>query len=172
MNGKRSLIPWGLRVPIWKIIFCSRVLRLSVLPLCRERPQTTICCLEWLGRLKCLATGLDAFLSSFSKSRRCSRNLSLSRLPVSPMYNFLQRVQVMQWMTLVEVQVKWSVILMDRFGPDNFSTLQIKGHVLHRARAHLKVLDWLLVWNALLTKKLPMFLSRLNEISGGLPQVN
>ena len=29
--------------------------------------------------------------------------------------------------------------LMDRFGPDNFSTLQIKGHVFHRARAHLKV---------------------------------
>ena len=27
---------------------------------------------------------------------------------------------------------------MDRFGPENFSTLQIKGHVLHRARAHLK----------------------------------
>ena len=31
------------------------------------------------------------------------------------------------------------VILMDRFGPDNFSTLPIKGHVLHRAGAHLKV---------------------------------
>ena len=29
-------------------------------------------------------------------------------------------------MTLVEVQVKWSVILMDRFGPDIFSTLQTK----------------------------------------------
>ena len=28
---------------------------------------------------------------------------------------------------------------MDRFGPDNFSTLQIKGHVLHHARVHLKV---------------------------------
>ena len=27
----------------------------------------------------------------------------------------------------------------DRLGPDNFSTLQIKGHVLHRAHAHLKV---------------------------------
>ena len=26
----------------------------------------------------CLATGLDAFLSSFSTSRRCSRNLSLN----------------------------------------------------------------------------------------------
>ena len=50
-------MPWGLRVPIWKINFCSRVLRLSVLPWCMERPQTTICCLEWLGRLKCLANG-------------------------------------------------------------------------------------------------------------------
>ena len=42
---------------------------------------------------------------------------------------------------------------MGRFGPDNFSTLQIKGHVLHRVRAHLKVPAWFLVWNALLTKK-------------------
>ena len=32
----------------------------------------------------------------FSTLRRCSRNLSPSRLPVSPMYNFLQRVQVIQ----------------------------------------------------------------------------
>ena len=30
--------------------------------------------LEWLGRLKCWATGLDASLSSFSTSRRCSQN--------------------------------------------------------------------------------------------------
>ena len=74
-------------------------------------------------------------------------------------------------MTLVEVQVKWSVILIDRLGPDNFSTLQIKGHVLHRGRAHLKVPAWLLVWNALLTKKLPMFLSSLNEISGGCEKI-
>ena len=43
------------RVPIWKINFCSRVLRLSMLPWCREKPQTAICCLEWLGRLKCPA---------------------------------------------------------------------------------------------------------------------
>ena len=43
---------------------------------------------------------------------------------------------------------------MDRFGPDNFSALQIKGHVLHRTRAHLKVPALLLVWNALLTKTL------------------
>ena len=103
----------------------------------------------WGITLKCLATGLDAFLSSFSTSRRCSRNRSPSRLPVSPMYNFLQRVQVIQEMTYAEVQVKWSVTLMDRSGLDNFSTLQMKGHVLHRARAHLKVPGWLLIWNAL-----------------------
>ena len=57
----------------------------------REKPQTAICCLEWLGRFKCLATGLDAFFFlSFSMSRRCSRNRSPSRLPVLPMYIFLQ----------------------------------------------------------------------------------
>ena len=44
-------------------------------------------------------------------------------------------------MTLAEVQVKWSVILMDRLGPDIFSTLGLKEHVLHRARAHLRYLD-------------------------------
>ena len=60
---------------------------------------------------------------------------------------------------------------MERLGPDNFSTLQMKGHVLHRARAHLKVPGCSLVWNALLTKKLPMFLSRLNEINGGCEKI-
>ena len=51
-------------------------------------------------------------------------------------------------------------------GPDIFSTLWMKGRVLHRARAQLKVPGCSLVWNALLTEKLPMFLSRLNEIYG------
>lgn len=40
-----------------------------MLPWCRETPQTGVCCLERLGRLKCLAIGLDASLSSFSLSR-------------------------------------------------------------------------------------------------------
>ena len=52
---------------------------------------------------------------------------------------------------------------MDRLGPDIFSTLRMKGHVLHRARAHLKV------WNALLTKKL--LLSHLDEINGGCEKI-
>ena len=60
---------------------------------------------------------------------------------------------------------------MDRLRPDNSSTLQMKGHVLHRARAHLKVPGWSLVWNALLTKKLHMVLSRLNEVSGGCEKI-
>ena len=33
--------------------------------------------------------------------------------------------------------------------------------------AHLKVPGWLSDFNALLTRKLPMFLLRLNETSGG-----
>ena len=82
------------------------VLQLSELPRCRERLQTAICFLESLGRLKCLATGLDASLSFLSTSRRCSPNRSPSRLPVSPLYNFLQYVQVMQKMTLAEMRVK------------------------------------------------------------------
>ena len=41
----------------------------------------------------------------------------------------------------------------------------MKKHVLHRACAHLKVRGSSLVLNALLTKRLPMFLSRLNEIN-------
>ena len=47
----------------------------------------------------------------------------------------------------------------------------MKGKVLQRERAHLKVPDWSLVWNELLTKKLPMFLSRWNEISGGCEKI-
>ena len=43
-----------------------------------------------------VATGLDASLSSFWTSRRCSQKRSPSRLPVSTMYSFLQKVQVMQ----------------------------------------------------------------------------
>ena len=43
------------------------------------------CTVDILGRFKCLATGLDAFLACSSASRRCSRNRSPSRLLVSPM---------------------------------------------------------------------------------------
>ena len=70
-------------------------------------------------------------------------------------------------MTLVEMHVKWSVTLTDRLGPEILTVLEIKGQVLHRVRLHVKVPAWLLNLNALLTKKLPRFLSRLNEVSGG-----
>ena len=70
-------------------------------------------------------------------------------------------------MTLVEMQVKWSVTLTDRLGPEILTVLEIKGQVLHRVRLHVKLPGWLLSLNALLTKKLPKFLSRLNEMSGG-----
>ena len=62
--------------------------------------------------------------------------------------------------------MKRSVILTDRLGPDILLVLTMKRQVLHRERAHLKVPGCSLVLSALLTKKLPTFLSRLNEISG------
>ena len=62
-------------------------------------------------------------------------------------------------MTLVEMHVKWSVTLTDRLGPEIFTVLEMKGQVLHRVRLHVKVPGWLLNLNALLTKKLPRFLS-------------
>ena len=70
-------------------------------------------------------------------------------------------------MTFVEMQVKWSVTLTHRLGPEILTVLEIKEQILHRVRLHLKVPGWLLNLNALLTKKLPKFLSRLNEMSGG-----
>ena len=44
--------------------------------------------------------------------------------------------------------------------------LEIKEQVLHCVRLHVKVPGWLMNLNALLTKTWPMFLSRLNEMSG------
>ena len=43
---------------------------------------------------------------------------------------------------------------MDLLGPDIFSMLRMKGQVLHCEWAHLKVPDWSLVWNELLTKNI------------------
>ena len=67
--------------------------------------------------------------------------------------------------------MKRSVILTDRLGPDILLVLTMKRQVLHRERAQLKVPGCSLVFSALLTKKLPTFLSRLNEISGGCEKI-
>ena len=67
--------------------------------------------------------------------------------------------------------MKRSVILTDRLGPDILLVLTMKRQVLHRERAHLKVPGCSLVLSALLTKKLPTFLSRLNEISAGCEKI-
>ena len=68
--------------------------------------------------------------------------------------------------------MKRSVILTDRLGPDILSAFWTKGQVLHRECAHLKVPGFsIIVLNVLLTRKLPTFLSRLNEISGGCEKI-
>ena len=78
---------------------------------CKERTQTAMCFLELLGRLTCLATVLDAFSPFLSMPQRCSRNPSPSRLPVSPMYIFLQLVHCM----------KTASITCSSFGPQRNS---------------------------------------------------
>ena len=65
--------------------------------------------------------------------------------------------------------MKWSVTLTDRLGPEILTVLEIKRRVLHCVRLHVKVPGWLLNLNGLPTKKL--FLSRLNEMSGGRENV-
>ena len=62
----------------------------------------------------------------------------------------------MQYMTFTEMQVKWSVILSDRLGPEILTMLEIKEQVLHRVHLYLKVSGWLSDLNALLTRKLRM----------------
>ena len=62
--------------------------------------------------------------------------------------------------------MKWSVTLTDRLGPEILTVLEIKGQVLNRVRLQVKVPGWLSNLNALLTKKLPKFLSSLNKMSG------
>ena len=70
-------------------------------------------------------------------------------------------------MTFTELHVKRSAILADRLGPGILTMLEIKGQVLHGVRLHLTVPGWLSDLNALLTRKLTMLLSRLNEVSSG-----
>ena len=60
---------------------------------------------------------------------------------------------------------------MDLLGPDIFLYVMNERTSFACERAHLKVSEWSLVWNEILTKKLAMFLSRLNEISRGCEKI-
>ena len=71
----------------------------------------------WEGRLDSRVSGLDAFLSFLSMSRRCLRNRSPSLFCDSSMHKCLLKVHFMHQITLGKVHVKRTVILIDRFGP-------------------------------------------------------
>ena len=62
------------------------------------------------------------FVISFEVSR-CSRKQSHNLLPVSPMYFFLYNVHFMHLITLAEVQVRRSVILINYLDPVTLSVL-------------------------------------------------
>ena len=85
-----------------------------------------------LLRMIDLATGLDAFLSSFSTSRRCFRNRSPSRLPVSPIYNFFAKSASYTVDDMAEVQLNCSVILMNRQLPNLFTVANSPFYCCHK----------------------------------------
>ena len=108
-------------------------MRLSELPKCNERPQIAICCLEGLGKLKCLATGFDASLSFLSTSRRCSLNRSPSRCPVSPMSVYLFARSASYAIDVVGGGAHEVISDLNRLSPDILLALWMKGQVLHHA---------------------------------------
>ena len=101
---------------------------------------------------------------------------SPSRVPVSRMYNFLQRVQVMvhvcsrwhwlryRWNDWWSWWIAWVLIFSQHYKWKEMFCFMC---------AHLKVPGWSFVCNALLTKSYLqcMFLSCLNEISGGCKKI-
>ena len=133
--------------------FFSRFLRLSVFPWCKDKPQIVMLWWEWLGRSKWRATGLDA--SVFSEAV----------LQSSPLFTYVDYAGY----AIDDICADVCEVVSDFSGSIGSWDLNHvrKGHLLHRVRLHLKVPDWLSDLNALLTRKLPMFLSRFNEISGG-----
>ena len=60
---------------------------------------------------------------------------------------------------------------MDLLGPDNSSTLWKKMTSFASWTSAFEVPDWSSVWNELVTKKLPMFSSSLNEVSGDCEKI-
>ena len=70
-------------------------------------------------------------------------------------------------MTFTEMHVKGSVILADRLAPEILTVLENTDKFCIVCVYISRFLGWLSDLNALLTGKLPTFLSRLNEISGG-----
>ena len=73
-------------------------------------------------------------------SRKCSRNRSPVVFLFHQCTTFCNKRKLCSWcLTLTEVRVKRSAIFMVVLGPKVFSTLWMKGQVLHRKRAYLKV---------------------------------
>ena len=116
LNEKRLFIPWKFWVRIWSMNFCTRFLRLLMLPWLRERErerlQIAIFWLGWLARLKWQASGYD---ESWQHSRTLTGHdpclpgqpaLGLScRFPVALLWNTSFHTQHIPFLRLVS----WSI---------------------------------------------------------------
>lgn len=128
VEWKRLLIPWEFRVLFWWMNFCTRFLRLLVLPWLRERLQIAIFCLGWMARLKWRASGYDAswqhprtlYLSNlvltWTGHDQCFPGqpaLGLSfRSPVALLWNTLFQTQQIPFVRLVcwSISFRWAVL--------------------------------------------------------------
>ena len=93
---KRSLIRWGWRVPIWKINFSFRVLRLCELPRCKERPQAAATA-QNDREIEVSSDWFGCVVSFLSTLRWCSRIRSLSEIKDMrkwiPQVSFVRKAQ-------------------------------------------------------------------------------
>ena len=98
---KRSLIPLGLRVKIWKICLCSVFVWLLVLPRWRERLRTIVV----LRVVKEIEMSLDWFICAFivkHLSDVCGSDHMVHVSFRQCIFQFLPKVQIMQYIRSVE----------------------------------------------------------------------
>ena len=128
--------------------------------------------LRMMGRLKCLATGLEAFFVVTSWGV-----LGIGRLVVSP---FHRCITFCKEASYALDDIGWSTFEMisDRdgsLGSRYFLNAANERTCFVSCACALKVPGWSLLWKALLTKKLSMFISmfssRLNEINGAFKKM-
>ena len=130
------LSPSGSRVPSFLMILIS----ISFLWASLEQMKiqdTVMSSMLWSLEVKCCATGetmLDVLMSL-----KCSLNLSLNILLVSPMYSLPHFVQVIQYTMFLVVHVADDVIVQVDFGPVMAGLLHVCAHVRQRPFPHGKV---------------------------------
>ena len=91
---------------VTKYIFCCVFLRFSILSRWRERLQTAMCFLQWLGKVEmsCDCFG-SVFIVYLNISMVFEETVTQSAARFADVY-FFTKLQVMPWIRLAEMHVK------------------------------------------------------------------